>query len=211
MSIKKAEPKHLDFIVDCIIESEKSGGTIFPYTAAFGIGINDFTQIIKDIFEEEIPDQPWCLDHWYVVENELGNAVAGLSSWIEGMNGTSSDMLKAQILNFFLKQEWESSKEKLEVLASITIPRKNGYIQLEHLYTHADFRGQGHMKSLILHVLESHDSEKAEIQVLESNKNAVSLYEYMGFSVNERQCNEAVERLSLLSGCCKLQLIKNHG
>ena len=111
------------------------------------LGIKDFTQIIKDIFEEEIPDQPWCLDHWYVVENELGNAVAGLSSWIEGMNGTSSDMLKAQMLNFFLKQEWESSKEKLEVLASITIPRKNGYIQLEHLYTHADFRGQGHMKS----------------------------------------------------------------
>jgi ribosomal protein S18 acetylase RimI-like enzyme len=211
MNIKKAEPKHLDFIVDCIIESEKSGGSVFPYSAAFGIEIVDFRQIIRDIFDEEIPDQPWCLDHWYIVENELGNAVAGLSAWIEGLNGTSSDMLKAQMLNFFLKQEWESSKEKLEVLASISIPRNNGFLQLEHLYTHANFRGQGLMKSLIVDVIQNHNNPNAEIQVLESNKNAVSLYEYMGFSVNERQCNEAIERLSLLSGSCKLQLIKHHG
>jgi hypothetical protein len=66
------------------------------------------------------------------------------------------------------------------------------------------------MKALILQTLNTFQDYPAEIQVLEINTNAVSLYEYMGFSVNQRQCNESLVRLSLLSGSCKLQLLKNH-
>jgi GNAT superfamily N-acetyltransferase len=211
MIIRQAQPKDLDFIIDCIIESEKSGGDIFPYSEAFGISILQFSQIIKGIFDEEIADQPWCLDHWYVVESDEGDAVAGLSAWIEGVGGVSSDMLKAQILNFFLKKEWEAATEKLQVLSSVSIPRKSQYVQLEHLFTHRLHRGKGYMKALMNYALDLYTDFPAEIQVLEINKNAVSLYEYIGFSVNERQCNEALERLSLLSGNCKLQLLKNHG
>ena len=211
MIIRQAETKDLDFIIDCIIESEKSGGDIFPYSEAFGISVLQFSQIIKGIFDEEIADQPWCLDHWYVVESEEGDGVAGLSAWVEGVEGVSSDMLKAQILNFFLKKEWEAASAKLQVLSSVSIPRIAHYVQLEHLYTHPLHRGKGYMKALIHYALELFKDFPAEIQVLEINKNAVSLYEYIGFLVSERQCNDALERLSLLSGNCKLQLIKNHG
>jgi GNAT superfamily N-acetyltransferase len=210
MILRKAEPKDLDFIIDCIVESEKSGGAIFPYSETFGVSVLQFSQIIKEIFDEEIAGQPWCLDHWYVLEAAEGVAVAGLSAWIEGAEGLSSDLLKAQILNFFLKKEWESAKDKLQVLASVTIERKSQYVQLEHLYTHPLHRGKGYMKALILQTLNTFQDYPAEIQVLEINTNAVSLYEYMGFSVNQRQCNESLVRLSLLSGSCKLQLLKNH-
>lgn len=210
MILRKAEPRDLDFIVDCIVESEKSGGAIFPYSETFGVSILQFSQIIKDIFDEEIADQPWCLDHWYLVEVAEGVAVAGLSAWIEGTGGMSSDLLKAQILNFFLKKEWDAAKDKLQVLSSVSIPRKPQFLQLEHLYTHQSHRGKGYMKALIQHTMSIFKGNHAEIQVLEINKNAVSLYEYIGFSVNERQCNESLVRLSLLSGSCKLQLLKNH-
>lgn len=210
MILRKAETKDLEFIIDCIVESEKSGGVIFPYSVAFGISILQFSHIIKDIFDEEITGQPWCLDHWFVVEAEEGFAVAGLSAWIEGSEGISSDLLKAQILNFFLKQEWETAQDKLQVLSSVSIPRKPQFLQLEHLYTHPLHRGKGYMKALIQQILATFQNSHAEIQVLEINKNAVSLYEYIGFSVNQRQCNESLVRLSLLSGSCKLQLLKNH-
>lgn len=210
MILRKAEPRDLDFIVDCIVESEKSGGAIFPYSETFGVSILQFSQIIKDIFDEEIADQPWCLDHWYLVEFTEGVAVAGLSAWIEGTGGMSSDLLKAQILNFFLKKEWDAAQDKLQVLSSVSIPRKPQFLQLEHLYTHHLHRGKGYMKALIQHTMSVFKGNHAEIQVLEINKNAVSLYEYIGFSVNERQCNESLVRLSLLSGSCKLQLLKNH-
>lgn len=211
MNIRKAEAKDLPFIIDCIIESEKSGGDIFPYSAALGVSISRFSQILLDIFDEEINDQPWCLDHWYIAESPDGTAAAGLSSWVEGKSDVSSDMLKAQMLNYFLKNEWQESQDKLTVLSSVTIPRKSQYVQLEHLYTHPSHRGKGYMKNLINGVFNTFENSNFEIQVLESNKNAVSLYEYIGFSVNERQCNEDIERLSLLSGTCKLQLLKNHG
>lgn len=211
MKIRKAEAKDLPFIIEAIIESEKSGGDIFPYSAALGVSISRFSQILMDVFDEEINDQPWCLEHWYIAESPDGSAAAGLSSWEEGKGGISSDMLKAQTLNYFLKNEWQDSQDNLKVLSSVTIARKTQYMQLEHLYTHPSHRGKGYMKNLINGVINTFRKSNFEIQVLESNKNAVSLYEYIGFSVNERQCNEDIERLSLLSGSCKLQLLKNHG
>lgn len=210
MILRKAEPRDIHFIVDCIVESEKSGGVIFPYSEAFGVSVLRFSRIIKDIFDEEIAGQPWCLDHWYLIEVAEGDTVAGLSAWIEGAGGMSSDLLKAQILNFFLKQEWETAQDKLQVLSSVSIPRKPQFLQLEHLYTQPSHRGKGYMKALILQTLNTFPDIPAEIQVLEINKNAVSLYEYIGFSVNQKQSNESLVRLSLLSGSCKLQLLKNH-
>ena len=47
MIIRQAETKDLDFIIDCIIESEKSGGDIFPYSEAFGISVLQFSQIFR--------------------------------------------------------------------------------------------------------------------------------------------------------------------
>jgi len=211
MKIRKAETKDLPFIVECILESEKSGGDIFPYSAAFGVSISLFSQILLDVFDEEVNDQPWCLDHWFIAESNDGEAAAGLSAWEEGKGGVSSDFLKAQMLNYFLKNEWEQSQENLKVLSSVTIPRKPQYVQLEHLYTHPLYRGKGYMKNLIQEAFNSFGNKYFEIQVLESNKHAVSLYEYIGFSVHERQCNGDIERLSLLSGTCKLQLLRNHG
>ncbi len=211
MKIRPATHSDLPFILESIVESEKSGDAIFPYSTAFNLNIPEFSQIIMNIFDEEIPEQAWHLEHWHILEDSEGHTAAALSAWIESQNGQKSDFLKAQILKYFLPKEWELAQEKLNILSSVSIPRKNGYVQLEHLYTHPDFRGKGYMKSLIQHVMNAYPDCSYEIQVLKSNVNAVSLYEYMGFSVNDTQCNDDLQRLSLLSGNCKLQLLKNHG
>jgi len=212
--IRLAIPSDKDFITRCIIESEKSGSEIFPYSAILGLTKNEFKQGIIEIFDEEIPNQPWTLDHWLIYEID-GKAAAGLCYWVEQGGMKSSEMLKSQMLSYQFSNHWEASKEKLTLVSSINIPRKKGYTQLEHLYTHPNYRGKGLMKQLINWVFNQSKNITSnrgfEIQLLKSNSAALSLYEYMGFIVESTQCEPEVERLTLLSSDCKVQMIKQHG
>jgi ribosomal protein S18 acetylase RimI-like enzyme len=208
MIIRKAREEDLDFIIECILESEKSGGDILSYLNVFSLTEGQFMNILRDIFAEDIEGQAWCLSHWYVGLDETNTVVAGLSAWIEGENGIHSDILKSQTLHYFLTSEWERSLPHLEVLAQVSIPRMKGHCQLEHLYSKPCSRGKGYMKKLIEEIMKLHPQSKFELQLLENNVSAMSLYTYMGFSVSKRKCHDEVQRLHLLSGKCKLQMIK---
>lgn len=205
--IRQATHEDFDFIFKSIVESEKSGGEIFPYTAMFSISEEEFKKIVQGIFEEEIEDTAWHFNHWLINEKN-GIPAAALCCWEEGKNGLSSDIIQAQTLGFFLQDKWHQAQSKLGELAKVSIPRKKGYIQLEHLYTKEEFRGQGVMKELMNYVFHHFANNHFEIQVLKENRSAVSLYEYIGFSVQNEKCNPAFSRLYLLSGECKLQLTK---
>jgi len=210
IEIKKATVSDFQFIATCIIESEKSGSDIFSYSAIFDLTESDFTGILKDIFEEDIEDQPWCYQHWSILHLD-GKPASGLCSWLEGKNETSSDVLKTQLLNFMIPKQFAESMEKLKMVSKITIPRKKNTLQLEHLYTELEFRGKGLMRKLMLTVLNDHLDYNTEIQLLQNNRAALSLYTDMGFNVNVTKCNEGILKLNLLSSACKVSLIKNHG
>ena len=212
--IRPAVNSDLDFIFTCIIESEKSGSNIFPYTAILGISESEFIAGLKEIFEEEIPNQPWYLDHWIIYEID-GCPAAGLCYWIEQSGMSGSEMLKSQMLSFQFSEQWKRNSNNLQKVSNLSIPRKKDYIQLEHLFTHTDFRGKGLMKQLINWAINSNKLgdglQNFEIQLLKGNSAALSLYEYMGFSVESTQCEPEVERLTLLSSTCKVQMIKQNG
>ncbi len=210
IEIKKATVSDFEFITSCIIESEKSGSDIFSYSAIFDLTESDFTGILKSIFEEEIEDQPWCYQHWSILYLN-GKPASGLCSWIEGRNEISSDVLKSQLLNFMIPKQFAESIEKLKMVSEITIPRKKNTLQLEHLYTKLEFRSKGLMRKLMLSVLNDHLDYNTEIQLLQSNQAALSLYTDMGFNVNVTKCNEEILKLNLLSSACKVRLIKKHG
>jgi len=210
IEIKKATVSDFQFIATCIIESEKSGSDIFSYSAIFDITESDFTVVLKDIFEEDIEDQPWCYQHWSILTLN-GKPASGLCSWLEGRNETSSDVLKSQLLNFMIPKLFAESMEKLKMVSEITIPRKKNTLQLEHLYTKIEYRGKGLMRKLMLNVLTDHLNYNTEIQLLQNNQAALSLYTDMGFNVNVTKCNEGILKLNLLSSACKVSLIKNHG
>lgn len=205
-TIRKAIKSDFDFIAEAIIESEKSGSDIFPYGVLFDVSEREFTRLLQQIFEEEIEGQPWDYNSWYILEDDSQNIAAGLCCWVEGSGGMSSDLLKTQSLGFVLGEKWHNNSDKLEVVSRVNIPRKNGILQLEHLYTLENYRGKGYMKLLIEHVCAG---ESAEIQLMENNISARKLYEKSGFSVEVKQCEPQIERLQLLSGPCKIKMIKN--
>lgn len=207
--IKRAINSDLEFILDCIVESEKSGTQLFGYSEILGVSEAIFRENLIQIFEEEIEGQPWNLIYWYIAEVDGKNA-AGLCSWVEGETGISSDLAKVQLLNYQFPSNFKERTEQLQIVGSISIPRMSGYLQFEHLYTKNDYRGKGLMKSIIEFVQKANEGLSSEIQVLQQNTRAMSFYQYIGFTVNEIKCNQKIKDLNLLADSCKVQLIK-HG
>jgi ribosomal protein S18 acetylase RimI-like enzyme len=205
-NIRKAQNSDFDFIAEAIIESEKSGSNIFPYGMLFDVTEIEFKNLLFQIFEEEIEGQPWEYQSWLIIETENGEIAAGLSTWLEGSAGMSSDLLKTQSLGFVLGEKWHNNTDKLELVSRVNIPRKNETWQLEHLYTLENHRGKGFMKQLIEYAVAG---KNAEIQLIDNNVAAKKLYEKLGFTVDIKQCEPQIERLQLLSGPCKIKMIKN--
>ncbi len=205
-NIRKAQNSDFDFIAEAIIESEKSGSNIFPYGMLFDVTEIEFKNLLFQIFEEEIEGQPWDYQSWLIIETENGEIAAGLSTWLEGSAGMSSDLLKTQSLGFVLGEKWHNNTDKLELVSRVNIPRKNETWQLEHLYTLENHRGKGFMKQLIEYAVAG---KNAEIQLIDNNVAAKKLYEKLGFTVEIKQCEPQIERLQLLSGPCKIKMIKN--
>ncbi len=205
MTFRKANISDISFIVQCVIESEKSGSEVFPYTSLFGLTEKEFAGLMISIFDEEIEDQPWFLDYWYIVEVN-GQAAAGCCVWVESLSGVSSDMLKTQILSSMLGKQFRDRFELLQEVSKISIYRLPGTLQFEHLYTHPQFRGMGCMRNLLQYIGIQHTTKQHEIQLLQNNHQAFDLYKKLGFNVIETQCNPEILRLNLLGDSCKVKM-----
>lgn len=207
ITFRKAQWTDLDFILDGIIASEKSGTLILSYCALFELEEAEFREILITIFKEEIENQPWCLSHWKIgLINR--NPVCCLTVWSESTSFQGSDLLKIQLLEYFIPEKWEYAKEKLKLVAKVSIPRKVGYLQLEHLYTLEEFRGKGIMRKLLRNIDQSFPDQNQEIQLMSTNIRALKLYESEGFILREEKCWDELYEMKLLPSNCKLSLTK---
>ncbi len=205
MNLRKAKSSDLPFITECIIESEKSGSNTFPYQELLGLNETAFSNFLESVFEEEIEDQPWFMEYWYVVEIDK-MPVAGCCAWIETTEGISSDLLKTQIFSALLGDTFKNNIYKLAEVSKISISRKPGTLQFEHLYTHPNHRGKGYMKMLLEYIANQISSSQHEIQLLQNNLDAFHFYKKIGFKTVDTQCNPEILRLNLLGDSCKIKM-----
>jgi GNAT superfamily N-acetyltransferase len=210
--IRKAKESDRPFIANAIIEAEKSGTQTLFYTKVFQLYEVAVIALINDVFEEEIEGQEWCLSQFYVLEID-GQLAACLSSWIEGESGVGSGMIKAQILSYVLGDKWERANAPLALAASIQIPRIQGALQLECIFTAVEFRGKGLMGKLIQQVIEieknNHPALKTiEIQLMGNNANALASYTKCGFLKRSENTTADLGILNLLPGDTRVSLVK---
>ncbi len=213
LSFRKAVEADIEFIVEGIIEAEKSGSDKLPYTTLFDLSEEDTAKLIRDILDEDIEGQEWCLQHFLIAEAD-GQQAACLSCWVEGSQGLGSGQLKAQAMAYFLDKVWNEAADKLKLLAEMQLPRLKGYVQLECIYTHKAFRGQGLAGRLIEFAVSEHqkndiDFEGCEIQLLANNSAAVASYTKCGF-LNRREstCND-IRILDLLADGTRISMVLN--
>lgn len=201
---------YLSFILDAIIESEKSNSSNISYCTLFNITESEFRSTLTLIFQEEISHFPWLLSNW-VIGCVGSKPICALSFWLE--NPTfSSELNKLQALNYHLKSKVEASKFSylLRKLQSVSLPRVPHFLQMEHMYTLPEYRGRGYIKNLIQFVLANNTNNYSQIQLTANNQSALKAYLSIGFKICESKCEEGLVNLKLLANDCKFNLILNN-
>jgi hypothetical protein len=198
---------YLSFILDAIIESEKSNSSNISYCTLFNITEAEFRETLTLIFKEEIFDFPWLLSNWTVGFFE-STPVCALTSWLEKPK-VSSEVNKLQALNYYLQSRIDTTKfsDLLLKLQKVSILRVPNYLQLEHMYTIPAYRGRGFIKTLIKYVLENNSIHNSQIQLTANNQSALKAYLSLGYEICESKCEEGLVNLKLLPNDCKFNLI----
>lgn len=205
--IKKATKDDLSFIIDCIVGAEYSGSQILSYCALFDLTEDEFRHLLIQIIDEEIDGQPWNLEHWFVGYIDHIQ-VCGGCCWIEAENGIGSDMLKSQILQYFLPNQWQNKIEELKLISELTIPRIPGSIEVEYFFTHPDYRKRGLITSMIYFIDETFPTRNKEIIMVGNNVRAMELYKRHGYDVREIKTSTQENILTLLPSDTKVALLK---
>ncbi len=204
---KKATKNDLSFVIDCIVGAEYSGSQILSYCVLFDINENQFRELLAQIIDEEIEGQPWNLEHWFIGSlNEV--QVCGGCCWIEAQNGIGSDMLKSQILQYFLPDKLKLKMEELKLISEITIPRIPDSIEVEYFFTHPEYRNRGLITSMIYFIDETFPNRNKEIIMVGNNVRAMELYKRHGYDVRETKTSTQKNILTLLPSDTKVALLK---
>jgi GNAT superfamily N-acetyltransferase len=204
---KKATKNDLSFVIDCIVGAEYSGSQILSYCVLFDLTENLFRELLVQFIDEEIEGQPWNLDHWFIGYLNVVQ-VCGGCCWIEAQNGIGSDMLKSQILQYFLPDKLKLKMEELKLISEITIPRIPDSIEVEYFFTHPEYRNRGLITSMIYFIDETFPNRNKEIIMVGNNVRAMELYKRHGYDVRETKTSTQKNILTLLPSDTKVALLK---
>ena len=183
--IRLAGLNDIDFIVEAIIEAEKSGTDHCGFSTSFGLSEEETKSYLRGMLEEEIDGCEFSLDSFLIYEID-GTPVAAVAGWIEGDNSSDqpSSILKSNLIGYYLpKKNIEVAASLSQYINDLQIERTKGTLQIEYVYCRADYRGKGITKSLIQSHINKFNVEFAEVQVFGNNENAMALYQKLGFIV----------------------------
>lgn len=211
--IRPATVKDNPFLIETIIEAEKSGTDKIGLSNLFHLSEEKLRQCLIQMMEEEIDGCEFSISSFQIAEIE-GISVAAIAGWIEGENEDNipSGMLKSNLLGFVLPKESLEYVQKLSgLLGGIQIARETYTYQIEYVYVSPDYRGMG----LISALLDAHSKlaggvvHKMQVQAFANNSAAIKAYEKYGFKVKREYevCDEQI--LNYLPYNIKLLLEKN--
>ncbi len=195
IKIRKAEFSDIDFIAEAIIESEKSGTSVFSYSEIYEMSEDDFKDILLKMIVEDIEGQEIGISGFLIAEYE--NEKAGCCcSWIEGETGMTAAMIKSNLMLAFIPEEnIIKAASKSSLIREIFVERTKNAIQIEAVYTVSKFRGKGIASLLIDEHIKRQKNKRndltiAELIVAGNNSKAINLYEKKGFDTAVyKKCN----------------------
>lgn len=209
MMLRRATTGDIDFLADCIIESEKSGTEVFLWEPILQISKESARELVINILNEEIEGQEWNPSHFWILD--IGGPAGGLSAWVEGIAGQSSGFLKSQAISWMHPMEWQEAQERLSRIQNIQIPRITGALELENIYISVEHRGKGLVQTLIKSVIEEEISSNSDIKIIEiqlmaENESALKSYTKCGFLKRMEKEDSDMGILNLLPGKKRVSL-----
>ena len=186
--VRTATAEDVPFLVDTIIEAEKSGTTILTYSTIFGLSEEDARKYIANMLLEEVDGCELSISSFLLAEKE-GRIAGAVGAWIEGYEGVPSSILKGNLLNYTLPKSCiEKASALNNLVKELHIEYKDHSIQIGLVYVSAAFRGQGLANILIdaqvKQLMElSPGITESFVQVFGNNIAAIRSYEKSGYIV----------------------------
>jgi hypothetical protein len=183
---RNATINDVPFLVDTIIEAEKSGTDKLSYSTIFGLTEDEVQKYLFAILNEEIDGCELSISSFFVAEYK-GKVVAALSAWIEGIEGIPSAILKGNLLNYTLPKECiERAMSMNELIREIHIEYSPNTIQVGAGYVASEYRGNKLLGFLYNKIIDrllevKPDVPTAWAQIFSCNIPSIRTFEKVGF------------------------------
>jgi len=186
IKLRPASLDDLPFLVQTIIEAEKSGSDILTYTTIFGLTEAEARKYITLMLEEEIDGCEFSVSGFLLAELD-GNVVGAVCAWKEGDEDLPSATLKSNLIRYTLPDESFNNIIKLDaILSEIRIECITNSIQIGLVYVSEIARGKGLVGKLVTESIKQLATDPTQpedvyIQVYGNNYAAIKAYERIGF------------------------------
>ncbi len=187
-TIRRATITDVPFLVETIIEAEKSGTNKLSYSTIFGLSEGMVRKYLEAMLLEEIDGCELSVSSFLVAEKN-GIVAAALSAWIEGLYGVPSSVLKGNLLNYVLPQENIVKAAFINsIIREIHIEYTQNSIQIGAGYVSIEYRGNnllGILNNDIIDRLSKLQTDVTEVyaQIFSCNTPSIKTYEKEGFTV----------------------------
>lgn len=185
--LRNATLNDIPFLVETIIEAEKSGTEVLSYTTIFGLSESEAKHYIALMLEEEIDGCELSVSAFLLAEID-GVVVAAVCAWVEGVEGVSSSTLKGNLLKFTLPEKsFENIQELNSIIKELHIDYINNSVQIGLVYVSELARGKGIVQMLLKEKITQlkgayNTSNDVYVQVFGNNIAAIKAYEKVGFN-----------------------------
>lgn len=204
----------IPFLVETIIQAEKSGTDKLSYSTIFGLSEDEVSNYLAEMLNEEIDGCELSISSFLIAESN-GIVAAALSAWIEGSEGLPSSVLKGNLLNYTLPKHCIESAIKVnEIIRDIHIEYTPYTIQIGAGYVAADFRGNKLLglltEAIILKLVQiKPDISEVWAQIFSCNIPSLRTYENAGFRIISDKESSNNDILRFLPSNKKLLLKKD--
>lgn len=211
-TIRPATLKDIDFLIETIIQAEKSGTDKLGLATLFNLTEQEVRSYLYTILEEEIDGCELSISSFMIAEYD-GECVAAVGGWKEGDNedGQPSGVLKANLIGFYFPQESITfAKSKTDIIKDIQIDRSWGTYQIEYVFVEDKHRGGNLAAKLInAHIDKAKECTSCYVQVFGDNQTAINSYKKNGFGIENTVTSKNKEIGSFLPYFQKILMKKN--
>jgi GNAT superfamily N-acetyltransferase len=151
--VRQATVNDIEFIIEAIIEAEKSSSNVISSCNVFGLTEEQFKDIMRKVLSDNHPNYDYYLSGFILAEKE-GEYISTLGSWLEAPDETPSGIIKATILFPYLdRDKMKVISKNTRAIKGLIMNREPGTLQLEHGYTREPYRRQGVFTRLLKEVI----------------------------------------------------------
>ena len=179
--VREATLNDVDFIVEAIIEAEKSGSDKLSYSAVFNLSEDEIRKIFRSMLLEEIDGCEFSITSYLVAEIDK-KVVGTIGSWVERQEAPSS-FVKSNLLTYYLpKSSILYASREAKITSELYIEHVNGALSLVVVYINPEHRGKRLFELLTNeHIKRNAGVQELSIQVMANNIYAIRSYERYGF------------------------------